>query len=206
MQEKDKNSTLPESLMDVIKIRRSYRKYTDDEIPNDKIDYLKNVVLEGASAFGFESPHFIFVTKPDVKKRLKKGIFSGLMGKVNPWILRTKAFGFVVVCGYPDKSQKVDDKYLYISECAFLTELMILAAAEVGIATCWIGGFGEDGIKKALSISDDARVVAVTPLGYPPKKIRVATWDYMARNLVSKRRVPIEKIVTMVRDFGATIK
>ncbi len=188
--------------MDVIKIRRSYRKYTDDVIPNDKIDYLKKVVLEGASAFGFESPHFVFVTKPDVKKRLKKAIFSGLMGKANPWILRTKAFGFVVVCGYPDKSPKVDDKYLYLSECSFLTELMILAAAEVGIATCWLGAFGEVGVKKALSLPDEVRVVAVTPLGYPPEKIKVATWDYMARNLISKRRDPIEKNVTMVGDLA----
>jgi len=198
MQEKEKNSTLPKSLMDVIKIRRSYRKYTDDEIPTEKIDYLKNVVLEGASAFGFESPHFIFVTKPDVKKRLKKGIFSGLMGKVNPWIFTTKAFGFAVVCGYPDKSPRMDDRHLYLSECAFLTELMILAAAEVGIGTCWIGGFGEVGIKKALSLPDEVRVVAVTPLGYPPDKIKATTWDYMTNNLASERRVPIDNIVTMI--------
>lgn len=47
-------------------------------------------------------------------------------------------------------------------------EQMILAAAEQGLGTCWIGGqFDEDTVKKALGIPDDVRVVALTPLGYP---------------------------------------
>lgn len=186
------------SLMDVIRIRRSFRKYTGDEIPADKIDYMKKVVLKGASTFGVESPFFIFVTKRDMKKRLRRAIFSGLMGKINPWIVTTSAFGFVVACGYPERAPVVDDKYLYLAECAILTELLVLAAAEVGIGTCWIGGFGEEGVKEALSLPDEARVVAVSPLGYPPEKIRATSWDYMARNLVSKNRKPIEEIVTVI--------
>ncbi len=200
MTDRGEKKKSPIDLMEVIKVRRSYRKYTDEQIPagNINMDYLKKVVLDGAWAFGFNSPFFIFVTRPDLKKRLKRAIFSGLMGKVNPWILTTKAFGFVVACGYPQKAGILDDKYLYLSECSILMEFLVLAAAEVGIGTCWIGGFGEEGIKGALSISDDARIVAVTPLGYPPKRIRATSWDYMARNLVSKRRKPMEKIVTMI--------
>ena len=93
----------PVDLMEVIKVRRSYRKYADERLPAGKMDYLKKVVLEGASAFDFKSPFFIFVTEPDLKKRLRRAVFSGLMGKVNPWILTTKAFGFVVCCGYPNR-------------------------------------------------------------------------------------------------------
>lgn len=188
----------PKNLIDVIRIRRSYRKYADDAVSGEKIEYLKKVVLEGATTFGFESPFFIFVTRPETKKRIKRAIFTGLMGKLNPWIIKTKAFGFVVACGYPEKAPKIDDKYLYLSECAFLLELMVLAAAEVGVGTCWMGAFGEEEVKRVLSIPEDARVVAVTPLGYPPEKIRATSWDYMVRNLVSKRRKPIEDIVTVI--------
>ncbi|MBN1573852.1 MAG: nitroreductase family protein [Deltaproteobacteria bacterium] len=198
MTDRGEKTKSPNDLMDVIKVRRSYRKYAGDPIPGDKIGYLKEVVLEGASAFGFKSPFFVFVTRPEGKKLLKRGIFSGLMGKVNPWILTTKAFGFVVCCGYPDSAEVLEDKHFYLAECSILMELLMLAAAEVGVGTCWIGGFGEDGIKRALSIPDNARIVAVTPLGYPPDKIKASSLDYMARSLVSKRRKPMEKIVTMI--------
>jgi nitroreductase len=35
------------------------------------------------------------------------------------------------------------------------------------LGTCWIGAFKEDETKKILSVPDDVRVVAMTPLGYP---------------------------------------
>jgi nitroreductase len=120
------------------------------------------------------------------------------MGKVNPWILNTKAPGFVIACGRIDRAKKVNDKLIYLAETAIVMEALVLAAAEVGLATCWLGGFGEEGMKKALSLPEDERIVAVSPLGYPPEKISVSSWDYMARNLVSKRRVGIEKIATIL--------
>ena len=47
-------------------------------------------------------------------------------------------------------------------------EHLILAAAEQGLGTCWIGGgFDETVVKEALRIPQEIRVVALTPLGYP---------------------------------------
>jgi nitroreductase len=47
-------------------------------------------------------------------------------------------------------------------------EHLMLAAAEQGLGTCWIGGgFDETIIKEALNIPKEIRVVAITPLGYP---------------------------------------
>jgi len=47
-------------------------------------------------------------------------------------------------------------------------EHLILAAAEQGLGTCWIGGqFDETIVKEALGIPQEVRVVALTPLGYP---------------------------------------
>jgi nitroreductase len=53
---------------------------------------------------------------------------------------------------------------------------MILQAYELGLGTCWIGAFKEDETKKILSIPENVRVVAMTPLGYsnqpPSQKFR----------------------------------
>ncbi len=184
--------------MEVVKTRRSFRKYSDAPIEDKKLKYLENVASECAGSFGFKSAFFIFVTEEEKRKKLRRAIFSGLMGKINPWVLNTKAPGFILACGSQNSAKKVDDKLIYLAEAAIVMEALVLAAAEVGLATCWLGGFGEDGVKKALSLSEDTRIVAISPLGYPPEKIKVSSWDYMARNLVSKRRVDMEKIVTTV--------
>jgi nitroreductase len=44
---------------------------------------------------------------------------------------------------------------------------VILQAYELGLGTCWIGAFSEEEAKKILSVPDNVRVVAMTPLGYP---------------------------------------
>jgi nitroreductase len=188
----------PANLMDVIKSRRSVRKYSDAVVGPDEVELLARVAREGARALGTGSPFFLFVFDPEVKRRLSRAIFSGWFGKVNPWILITRASGYIVACGRPDRAAVVGDKHLYLAETAMVMELVVLAAAELGLGTCWLGGFGEEGVKKALGLDDQTRVVAVSPLGHPPEKIRAGWLDYMARNLVSKRRVDLGKIVSVV--------
>ncbi len=188
----------PAGLMDIIKVRRSVRKYTDTPVGPDEIDLLARVARNGARALGAKSPSFLFVADPAARRRLTRAIFSGLFGKANPWILVTKAPVFIVACGRPGRAASVGDKHLYLSETAMVMELVVLAAAELGLGTCWLGGFGEEGVKKALGLDDEVRVVAVSPLGRPPEKIRSGWWDYMAHNLVSRRRVDLGKIVSVL--------
>ena len=49
-------------------------------------------------------------------------------------------------------------------------EHMILAAANEGLGTCWIGAFDEKKVKEVLQVPDDVRVVALTPIGYSAEK------------------------------------
>jgi len=51
-------------------------------------------------------------------------------------------------------------------------EHMILAAANEGLATCWIGAFEEKKVKKILNVPDDVRVVALTPIGYAAEEAK----------------------------------
>jgi len=50
-----------------------------------------------------------------------------------------------------------------------MTNLSLQACAE-NLGTCWIAAFKEEKIKEILGIEHDARVVAMTPLGYPDEK------------------------------------
>jgi nitroreductase len=44
---------------------------------------------------------------------------------------------------------------------------MILAAANEGVATCWIAAFHLDVLRSALGLAADEKVFTITPLGYP---------------------------------------
>ena len=47
---------------------------------------------------------------------------------------------------------------------------MILAAQDLGLATCWVGALEETQLKRILSIPNGIIVHAVLPLGYPAEK------------------------------------
>lgn len=44
---------------------------------------------------------------------------------------------------------------------------MILAAENLGVATCWVGNFNNALLRETLHLSADEEVFAMTPLGYP---------------------------------------
>lgn len=75
----------------------------------------------------------------------------------------------IVACGYPDRAQDFTGgmgNSLPI-DVAVSVDRMMLAAAALGLGTCWIGAYDEKEIKTILSIPESVRVVGITPLGYP---------------------------------------
>ncbi len=74
----------------------------------------------------------------------------------------------IVGCADPTKSGDKEGKKYYLLDMGISIEHLMLAAAEQGLGTCWIGGgFDETIVKEALGIPQEIRVVALTPLGYP---------------------------------------
>jgi len=188
------------TLMDVIRLRRSVRTYTDRPIPDDVLRDLGDTVQAAAAAWDITNVRIIIVRKPDDVKRLRRAVFSGLAGKINPWMLTTRAPALIAACGYPDPSTSEGDGALYLAHASMLMEVIVLAAAEHGLGTCWLGGFGEDGVRRALSIRDELRVVAVSPLGYPTDRIQAEGERYMREGRVSLRRKGIDELVTIVEE------
>jgi len=46
---------------------------------------------------------------------------------------------------------------------------MTLAAADLGLGTCWIGAFDQAKCRNALQLPDHLEPIAMLPLGYPAK-------------------------------------
>ena len=95
------------------------------------------------------------------------------------------------VCCQPDIGwlrKKYDNESYAVVDAAIVVDHITLQAADLGLATCWIGDFNPQVARDFLNLPDNVQPVAFTPLGYPldhpvPKKrkelkdlVRYDTW------------------------------
>jgi nitroreductase len=52
-------------------------------------------------------------------------------------------------------------------DAAIVADHLILAAANLGLGTCWVAAFNVEAARKVLQLPEEAEPVIFTPLGYP---------------------------------------
>ncbi|MEM2465467.1 MAG: nitroreductase family protein, partial [Candidatus Bathyarchaeia archaeon] len=173
------------TFLDLVLRRRSIRKYKTDPIPEDTIRYVLETARHAPSWANQQCWKYIVVTDEDLKKEIAsmapppssrvpppswdRNLLPPLEPRPRDWAARAPVI--IVGCADPTKSGRKEGKDYYLVDMGISMEHLILAAAEQGLGTCWIGGgFNEENVKKALGIPDEIRVVALTPLGYPDEQ------------------------------------
>ena len=68
-------------------------------------------------------------------------------------------------------------------DAAIIADHLILAAANVGLGTCWVAAFDVKAARDVLKLPEEAEPVIFTPLGYP------------ADQPVPKTRKPLSELV-----------
>ena len=107
--------------------------------------------------------HYIVVQEPDNVKALWESIGQNTKFVEAPMFI----VGLISEKGSGTNSN--GEKY-YGVDFGICFEHLILAATAEGLATCWIGWFSEDKIKKVLDIPQKYKVMSITPLGFPVKQ------------------------------------
>lgn len=143
--------------MDVIRKRRSIRRFKPDPVPEAEIRYILEAARLAPSWANTQCWHFVVITDQAVKDNV------GAAG--NRWI--AKAPVIIVACAEPTQPGIKGDQYYYMLDIGIAMEHLVLAAAERGLGTCWIGWFNEAKVREALGVPGNMRIVASTPLGYP---------------------------------------
>jgi nitroreductase len=143
--------------MDVVSKRRSIRKYKSNPVLDTDIEYILEAARLAPSWANSQCWKFIVVKDEKVKEELAA---AG-----NSWIVNAPVI--IAACADPSKPGTKGDQPYYMLDIGIAMEHIILAAADKGLGTCWIGAFDEATAKKALDVPDNMRVVALTPLGHP---------------------------------------
>ena len=175
--------------MDLVLKRRSIRKYKPDSVPEEKLKYVLEAARIAPSWGNRQCWRYIIVTDEPLRKKIierASPLIEKIIGTLRKKIIEraspppsegrpirsrdwaAQAPIIIVGCADPTKSGDKEGKPYYLLDMGISMEHIMLAAAEQGLGTCWIGGgFDEKVVKEALGIPEEIRVVALTPLGYP---------------------------------------
>ena len=149
---------------EVIKKRKSVRKYKSDPIPEEVVNKILEAGRIAPSAKNIQPWRFIVVKNPDIKKKVAEACRGQL------WI--ADADLILVGCILEKIAWGRMGGYMSSGpvDLGIALDHMILAAANEGLGTCWIGAFVEQDVKDILQVPEDVKVMALTPIGYPAEE------------------------------------
>jgi nitroreductase len=165
------------SFLELAKKRYSVRKYKDQPVEREKLLQVLEAARNAPSACNFQPWHFIVLTDETIKSKV---------AETYPRDWFKKAPVVIVACGDHSVSWKrADGKDHCDVDLAIAVEHMALAAAELGLGTCWICAFDAKRCHEILALPDNLEVIALLPLGYPEEE-----------RIPDKNRKRLEEIVT----------
>lgn len=147
---------------ELVNIRQSVRSYDKERpLPRELILKILEAGRLAPSAANKQPWEFLVISSPEILQRVKACYRRD-------WFLN--APHILVVKGNKNESWVRRDGYNSIeTDLAIAMTFIILAAANEGVATCWIAAFDENILKEALSLGENEVVYGITPLGYPER-------------------------------------
>jgi len=142
---------------EVIQKRYSSRAYLDQAVEKEKVDQILEAGRLAPTACN-RQPFKIVVLSTEGKKEELKEIFRAGFIIDAPIILG--------IFAKPDAAWVRGDGHNYYDvDAAIAFDHMILAAADIGLGTCWIGSFDPTAVKEYFGLGKEYEPVAFTPLG-----------------------------------------
>jgi len=151
-------------LKELIENRYSVRAYLPQPVEPGKINYILECARLSPSAANYQPWKFYVVTENSVVEKIKEAYNR-------EWV--KSAPMFIVVCKDTAVSWKrtaSDNKDYSDVDAAIAAEHICLAAADIGLGTCWVCNFDPTLVAKALNLSQNEEPVVVFPLGYIDKE------------------------------------
>ena len=155
-------------MLEILRDRRSIRRYQDREIDAEKIEQLKEAALRAPSSRGINPWRFVFITDKAMLEKLSSAKESGSS------FLKGAALG-VVVAAVQGESD------VWVEDCSIAAIVLQLAGCSLGLGSCWIQirnrrrssiMSAEDYVKQTLALPDEFLVECIISFGYPDEEKR----------------------------------
>ncbi len=165
---------------ELLKSRRSIRKFQNKEVEKEKTDTILKGALLSPSSRATRPWEFIAVTDKGVLKKLsqcRQGSSDFLAGA---------PLGIVVIAD-PNACD------VWVEDASIASIIIQLSAQSLGLSSCWIqvrerfhsgDAKAEDYIKRMLAIPEQYRVECILAIGYPAEEKRVYSENELLYNKI----------------------
>lgn len=145
-------------VLTAVEQRRSVRSYSDQELTREQIDKLLRAAHLAPSARNRQEWKFIAVDDKELIKKIAEISGQEFAGEA-PLILAGVGLEpeRVMRCGIPP----------YIVDVTIAMTQVTLLAVEMGLGTCWIGGYPQDEVRELLGVPEKHQIVMLLTVGYP---------------------------------------
>jgi nitroreductase len=146
------------SFLELAEKRYSVRAYRPDPVEANKLEQVLEAARLAPTAAD-KQPFQLMVIKTTGREEELKRIYN------REWF--TQAPMLMCACGLPDQAWvHRNGKNHYEIDVVIAMDHLTLAAADLGLGTCWVAAFDVDAAREVLNIPDDVEPVIFTPLGY----------------------------------------
>ncbi len=157
--------------IDILKGRRSIRRYEDKKIPEEVLNRVFEAVKWSPSWANTQCWELVVVRDPATKERLQS-----TLSQTNPASkAMIQAPVVLALCGKLQSSGcykgKVTTKFgdWFMFDLGLATQSICLAAHDQGLGTVVVGLFDHDRAREVLEVGEGYELVVMIPLGYAAK-------------------------------------
>lgn len=196
-------------LTDVIKNRRSIRKFKTTPISDELISELLEAARWAPSGSNIQPWRFIIVKSSEIKEKLKETtpyrfacnapvVFAccaditsvNTREKRIKELIREHIFKDIEIGSFSNYNRQMDNetiKRYVVMNTALAIEHIILKAVDLGLSTCWVGGFDNQKARNILELPENVLLIALLPIGYaaqaPPPRPRIPLDDLILKTV-----------------------
>ena len=172
-------------LLDLLRKRRSIRKFTGQAVEEEKIELLLEAALLSPSSKGNTPWHFVVVRDQDCISKLALAKPHGASSLKNAPLV-------IAVCGDSNRSD------VWVEDCSIATLLLHLQATDLGLGSCWVQlrlRAHDDNQSAAvytaelLGLPAHIQPLALVGIGYPAETKKVRTKEDLRFAQISSERL-----------------
>jgi len=163
--------------IDLVKQRCSVRNYSSEKIDKADIDYVMECVRLAPSAVNKQPWHFYICETSETLDKIRQCYHR-------EWFATASCV--IIACVNHDEEwiRQSDGRPHGIVDLSIAVEHLCLAAAEIGLGTCWVCNFDVQKTKELFGFTGNIEPAVLIPIGYPVMKAS------------EKNRKPMEEIIT----------
>jgi len=189
--------SVDETLLSLIKTRRSVRKYKDHPISNGDLKKILEAGRWAPSGANIQPWRFIVIQDKTLIKQIGAFCYFGLIKSRHVG----EAATVIIICGDSRSMGNTWEK-----DCMIAGTNMTLMAAALGIGSCWIGAFNELKIRSVINAPDYLRIIALISLGYASHPVspppRLSLEEIVHYNTYCNKNISLLKKTTKSGPFS----